>query len=104
MLLLLKLKVLDIEVRGVPLTEEVYLFIVFMTHTFLRPVTSEIFAIKHKDVEVVNEPKHLRIRLQKGKTGFRFVHTLELAVDFYNKLYKLNSPLTKDNDYIFQTL
>ena len=91
-----------INVRGIPLTEEMYLFIVFMTHTFLRPVSSEIFAIKHKDIEVVNEPKHLRIRLQNGKTGFRIVHTLELAVDFYNKLYELNSPLTTQNDYIFQ--
>lgn len=91
-----------IEVRGVALTEEMYFFIVFMTHTFLRPVSSEIFAIKHRDIELIEEPKHLRIRLRKGKTGFRYVSSLQVAVDIYNKLFEFNTPFTKDDDYIFQ--
>ena len=91
-----------IEVRGVPLTEEIYFFIVFMTHTFLRPVSSEIFAIKYRDVEVIEDPKHLRIRLKKGKTGFRYVSSLQVAVDIFKKLFEFNTPFTKDDDYIFQ--
>ena len=92
----------EIEVRGVPLTNEMYFFIVFMTHTFLRPVSSEIFAIKYRDVEVIDEPKHLRIRLKKGKTGFRYVSSLQVAVDIFKKLFEFNTPFTKQDDYIFQ--
>ena len=91
-----------VEVRGVSLTQEMYLFIVFMTDTFLRPVVSEVFSIKHRDVEVVDAPKHLRLRLKKGKTGFRYVSSMQNAVDYYKKLFEFNTPFTKEDDYIFQ--
>jgi integrase len=40
-----------IKVRGVPITMELYYFIVFLVHSFLRPTESEVFALKHRAPE-----------------------------------------------------
>jgi len=89
----------DISVRGVPLTMEMYYFIVFMVHTFLRPTETEVFAIKHKDVEVAESPKCLAIKVQ-GKTGYRIASSTQDAPDFYKHIINLNPDVT-DNDYVF---
>mgnify|MGYP001259709359 CR=1 FL=1 len=86
-------------VRGIQLTWEVYYFIVFLVHSFMRPIETEIFAIKYKDITVRKNPDRLEIRI-KGKTGFRTVSTLQGAVDFLEKLKKIN-PNYKENDYLF---
>jgi len=88
-----------ISVRGVPLTMEMYYFIVFMVHTFLRPTETEVFAIKHKDIEVAESPKCLAIKVQ-GKTGFRISSSTQDAPDFYKHIINLNPDIT-DNDYVF---
>ena len=46
----------EVKVRGIQITDELYYFFVFMVHSFMRPVESEIFAIKHEDTEVKNKP------------------------------------------------
>ena len=71
-------------VRGITLTWEVYYFIVFIVHSFMRPIETEIFAVKHKDIKIKKNPDRLEIRI-KGKTGFRMVSTLQSAVDFLEK-------------------
>jgi len=70
-----------------------------MVHSFMRPVESEIFAVKHEDIEVKYKPNRLEIKV-KGKTGYRMVSTMPDALDFYNKLRILN-PDYKPDDYLF---
>jgi len=89
----------EVKVRGIQITDELYYFFVFMVHSFLRPVESEIFAIKHQDIEVKYKPNRLEIKV-KGKTGFRIVSTMPDALDFYDKLRTM-SPDYKSNDYLF---
>ena len=63
-----------VKVRGISLTMEMYYFIVFMTHSFLRPTESEVFALRHRDITVKDNPRRLEIRVY-GKTGFRVAMT-----------------------------
>ena len=86
-------------VRGITLTWEVYYFIVFIVHSFMRPIETEIFAVKYKDIKIKKNPDRLEIRI-KGKTGFRMVSTLQSAVDFLEKMKELNPDYQK-NDYLF---
>ena len=88
-----------VKVRGVSITEEMYYFIVFMTHTFMRPIESEIFAVRHQDIEIKYKPNRLEIKI-KGKTGFRIVSSMPDALDFYDKLRVIN-PDYKPTDYLF---
>ena len=70
-----------------------------MVHSFMRPVESEIFSIKHQDITVKYKPNRLEIKI-KGKTGFRIVSTMPDALDFYDKLRVMN-PDYKPTDYLF---
>ena len=85
--------------RGVLITNELYYFIVFLVHSFLRPTESEIFAIRYRDIKIKGSPKRLEIKVF-GKTGFRTVSTMPDAVDFFLKLQEMNAGY-KDNDYLF---
>ena len=61
-------------------TDELYDFILFMTHSFLRPTESEIYALTHRDIAVATDPKRLIITIRKGKTGHRIINTMPAAV------------------------
>ena len=87
------------SVRGIVIKEEFYYFIVFMTHSFLRPTESEIFSVKFDSIKVKDNPKTLEIKVD-GKTGFRTASTMPDAVDFYKKLIQLR-PDFKDTDFLF---
>jgi len=54
-----------IKVRGVPITMELYYFIVFLVHSFLRPTENEVFALKHRDVRLRDDPKSLQLRVRE---------------------------------------
>ena len=90
----------NIKVRGVVLDMEFYYFIVFLTASFLRPVKSEIYALKHKDVSFDEESSCLTLEIVDGKTGYRPVSTLQNAVDYYEKIKKMRPNISKD-DYVF---
>ena len=90
----------ETRVRGVLVTREHYNVIVFAVHSFLRPTETELFGIRHCDIEVMNEePKHLLMTLT-GKTGYRKSATLDAAVDIYAKQKLLHSD-AKPTDYVF---
>ena len=74
-----------VKVRGISLTMEIYYFIVFMTHSFLRPTESEVYALRHRDITVKDNPRRLEIRVY-GKTGFRVAMTTKYAPVFYDHL------------------
>jgi hypothetical protein len=45
-----------------------------MTHSFLRPTESEIYALTHRDIAVANDPKRLIITIRKGKKASHSQH------------------------------
>lgn len=55
-------------VRNTPVPWDMYYLIVMLVHTFMRPTESEIFAIRHCDVTVKDNPRCLHI-MANGKTG-----------------------------------
>lgn len=85
----------------IPISEELYEFILWQTHTFMRPTVSEAFGVRFKDVTVVNDPieeqKHLLIRIA-GKTGFRTVVSMPAAVTVFLRLQKKNK---NQEDFLF---
>jgi integrase len=88
-----------IKVRGIPLTMELYYFIVLVVHTFMRPTEGEIFNIKHQDIKELKNGESLEISCITGKTGTRVLNTTKDAVEMYDKLKKIH-PDHKDSDYI----
>ena len=90
----------ETRVRGVLVTREHYNVIVFAVHSFLRPTETELFGIRHCDIEMMDtEPRHLLMTLT-GKTGYRKSATLDAAVDIYAKQRVLHSD-AKPTDYAF---
>lgn len=75
----------------IPVSPDLYDFILWQTHTFMRPTASEAFGVRFKDVTVIDDPddgkRHLLIRLS-GKTGFRTVVSMPAAVSVFRRLQK----------------
>jgi hypothetical protein len=90
----------QVSVRGNLITSELYDFILFMSHSFLRPVESEIFALQHKHIAIASDPKRLILTIANGKTGYRTTNTLEACVSVYERI-KQRFPDAKDGDYLF---
>ena len=63
-------------VRGVPVTEELYDLILFTVHSFVRPMTTELYALKHNDITIADDPKRLLVTVRNGKTGMRIANTM----------------------------
>ena len=89
-----------LTVRGLVVTEELYDLILFLTHSFVRPISSELYAIKHSDVTIADDPRRLIVTVRDGKTGYRAANTMEAAVSVYERILKLY-PDAKPEDYIF---
>jgi integrase len=85
-------------VRGIAVTGELYDFILFMAHSFLRPTESEVYALRHSDVTVATNPKRLILTVRKGKTGYRQINTLEACASVYRRLATRKH---KSDDYLF---
>jgi len=90
-------------VRYVPLTSEVYDFIIFATNTFVRP--SDWYLLQHKHVEVVKEKgtKYLLLTPPQPKTVRRQSASMEVAVVVYERLRERHEKLglAGDDDYLF---
>jgi hypothetical protein len=89
-----------LTVRGLVVTEELYDLILFLTHSFVRPISSELYAIRHSDVTVADDPRRLIVTVRDGKTGYRAANTMEAAVSVYDRIRK-RYPDAKPEDYIF---
>jgi hypothetical protein len=99
----------QIKVRGVPLTEELFDFIVFATNVFVRP--SDLKLLRHKDVRVIKEKdtkkqkgaKYLLITPPKPKTAKRESATMEAAMHVYERVRARHQKLglASDDDYVF---
>jgi hypothetical protein len=71
-------------VRGVKMTHKHVHIFAFIVHSFLRPTEKELFGLRHVDVEVRTDPKHLVMSVHGGKTGFRKAATLSFALVLYS--------------------
>ncbi len=89
-----------VEIRGVPVTDELYDILLFLTHSFVRPLTTELYAIKHRDITVADDPRRLLVTVRDGKTGYRAANTMEAAVSVYERICSRHPDHTPD-DYIF---
>jgi hypothetical protein len=89
-----------VQVRGLMVDDEFYDLLLFLTHSFVRPIMSELYAIKHSDITVANDPRRLIVTVRDGKTGFRAANTMEAAVSVYERI-RQRYPTAKPEDYIF---
>ena len=89
-----------IAVRGIPVTDELYDIVMFVTHSFVRPITTELYAIKHSDVVIADDPNRLVVTVRDGKTGFRSANTMPAAVAVYDRIRQRHEGYEPD-DYIF---
>ena len=89
-----------VVVRGVEVTDELYDLILFCVHAFVRPTTTELYALKHDDIALETKPKRLLVTIRSGKTGFRIANTMAGAVNAYQRL-KRRYPKAGGDDYIF---
>ena len=87
-------------VRGVPVTDELYDLLLFLSHSFVRPLTTELYAIRHSDVTVADDPKRLVVTVRDGKTGYRAANTMPAAVSVYERIL-IRYPYKTADDYIF---
>jgi hypothetical protein len=81
-------------------TNELYDLILFVTHSFVRPIVTELYALKHADITVADTPSRLIVVVRDGKTGFRAANTMSGAVPVYKRI-KERYPDAKPEDYIF---
>jgi len=89
-----------VMIRGNEITQELYDIILFIVHSFVRPTTTELYALKHKDVQELKNPKCLLLTIVDGKTGFRYAHTMVACVTVYNRIKK-RYPKAGPDDYLF---
>ena len=89
-----------VTVRGLAVTEELYDMVLFLAHSFVRPISSELYAIRHSDVTVADDPKRLIVTVRDGKTGYRSANTMQAAVSVYARI-RQRYPDATPEDYIF---
>ncbi|CAN1504505.1 hypothetical protein MCEREM21A_00601 [Sphingomonadaceae bacterium] len=88
------------KVRGIAITDELYDLVLFLSHSFVRPTVSELYALRHSDIAVATDPKRLLITVRAGKTGYRVANSMPAAVAVYDRIRR-RYPDAKPNDYIF---
>lgn len=90
----------DKKLRIVPITSELGDLIVFAVNTFVRPTTTELYALKHEDITIADNPRRLLVTVKRGKTGYRLATSMENAVDVYQRICA-RYPNAKPSDYLF---
>lgn len=91
-------------IRGTKITEELRDIILFTAHSFIRPTHSELYALKHSDVTIRNNPNRLQLTIRKGKTGTRVIDTTEAPISVYERILKRYPNNSAPEDYIFLPL
>jgi len=68
--------------------------------SFVRPTTTELYALKHNDIALQSDPKRLLVTVRNGKTGFRVANSMSGAVSAYERIRK-RYPDVGGEDYLF---
>lgn len=87
------------KVASRAITISMYYMIGFLVNSFMRPLRTELFALRNCDITRVDDPKALHIEIN-GKTGRRTTVTMPAAVDLYLRQIA-ESKATKPTDYVF---
>lgn len=87
-------------IRGVQVTLELYDLIIFCVHSFVRPTTTELYALRHNDITVETDPKRLLVTIRNGKTGFRVANSMSGAVAAIERC-RQRYPDASGEDYLF---
>ena len=91
----------NVVVRGVPITEELHHLIKFVLGSFVRPIVTELYALRHDDITLAENPRRLLVTVRNGKTGYRVANTMISTYFLYkNYIRKLHPDATGD-DYVF---
>lgn len=90
----------QVVIRGIMVTDELYDLVLFLVNSFVRPISSELYALKHNDVTVAPDPKRLIVVVRDGKTGFRSANTMVGCVGVYERIRK-RYPDATGEDYLF---
>lgn len=90
----------NVTIRGTAITTELYDLILFVAHTFVRPTTTELYALRHADIQVAENPKRLLLTIRDGKTGFRIANSMEAGVSVYERIKQRYSEASPE-DYLF---
>ncbi|MBU3731877.1 MAG: hypothetical protein FGM26_10105, partial [Beijerinckiaceae bacterium] len=88
-------------IRWIPVTDELYDLIMFVTHTFVRPIASELYALRHRDITIAENPKRLLINIRDGKTGYRVSNSMGAAVAVYKRIKERYPQQSKPTDFLF---
>ena len=89
-----------VTVRWIPITVELKEIILFLLNSFVRPITTELYELRHRDITIATNPDRLIITIKNGKTGFRIVNSLSEGVNVYRRIQSLNPDWSRD-DYLF---
>ena len=89
------------RVRETVITDELYDLILFLTHSFIRPIETELYSLKHKHVSIASEPRSLTLTIADGKTGYRVSSTMPAAVSVYQRIAGRYPELCGPEDYLF---
>lgn len=89
-----------VVIRGVEVTSELSDVIRFVVYSFVRPIVSELYAIRFQDIAVATNPKRLLVTIRDGKTGFRIANTMPLAIFPYQNIIDRRGKV-KPEDYLF---
>jgi hypothetical protein len=88
-------------VRNHKITDELRDIILFLTHTFVRPISSELYSLMHEDITIEENPDRLLLTIKRGKTGYRVSTSTKEAVPIYKRIKNRNEPLNKPSDFLF---
>jgi len=91
----------EVRIRESIITDELRDLIIFLVHSFIRPIETELYALKHKHVAITEDPKALLLTIADGKTGFRLANTMPAAVTVYERIKKRYPNLSGPEDYLF---
>jgi hypothetical protein len=90
-----------VRIRESVITNELRDLVIFLVHSFIRPIETELYALKHKHVSITEDPKALLLTIADGKTGFRLANTMPAAVTVYERIKKRYPNLSGPEDYLF---
>jgi hypothetical protein len=90
-----------VKVRESVITDELYDLILFLSHSFVRPIETELYGLKHKHVTIHEDPKSLLLTISNGKTGFRHTNTMGAAVGVYKRIRDRYPDHSEPDDFLF---
>lgn len=90
----------SVAVRWISVTDELRDILLFLLASFVRPTTTELYALRHRDISIAENPTRLIVTINDGKTGFRIANSLSSAVDVYKRTRERH-PDWEPNDFIF---